>query len=256
MERHFCCRVAKTEHFGTHSGFHVSKALHQPLLSSRNKKDVSYFIRATITLRTNAQSLTVLLEMNWLIKLKPNWEFDLRWLKSATHNHISVMTYPRPPSAALSCRPSRSTRGATGCVSRCGSGAVAAHGCRTHTQRAAAQAARSRPANCGSRGPWRRLPQLRSDGQAVAAALQRLVEKWSTGGRAEQASNTARGTPEKRRTCGLHIRIAFVPRGAKARGSPGLTASRAALTIGRRAARIKARAQRAARTREAVWKWN
>jgi hypothetical protein len=64
---------------------------------------------------------------------------------------------------------------------------VAAQGCNTHTQRAAAQAARSRSANCGSRGPWRRLPYPGANRQAVAAAQQRWVAKWSTGGRAEQA---------------------------------------------------------------------
>ena len=121
--------------------------------------------------------------------------------------------------------------------------AVAAHGCQTHTQRAAAQAAWSRRADCASRGPWRRLPYRRSNGQAVVVAQQRWVAKWSTGGHAEQASNAARGTPEKRRTCGTDIRTAFVPRGAKVRGSFGTPASRATLTFGLACRLHKTRAQ-------------
>src|SRR5204863_43606 len=61
----------------------------------------------------------------------------------------------------------------------------------------------------------------------------------STGGRAEQASNIARGTPEKWRTCGFDNpsgaffekhRSASVSREAEARGSLRTPAFRAALT--------------------------
>jgi hypothetical protein len=48
----------------------------------------------------------------------------------------------------------RSTRGASGGVRRCGSGAVVRLGCNTHTLSRSAEAARSRRACCASLGTW------------------------------------------------------------------------------------------------------
>jgi hypothetical protein len=56
-------------------------------------------------------------------------------------------------------------------------------------------------------------------------AQQRWLKRWTTGGRAEQASNTVRGTLERRRTCGLSIpeRLgAATHRGPWVHRSPGV----------------------------------
>ena len=124
---------------------------------------------------------------------------------------------------------------------------MAAHGCNTHTQRAEVQAARSRRDEFATPGPW--WPRRNS---ASAARRGRGPQRWvgpvrsatargdlktqPTGGRAEQTSNTARGTLERRRTCGFDTtgggpgrdrRSASVWRHAEARGSVGPPASRA-----------------------------
>ena len=93
---------------------------------------------------------------------------------------------------------------------------MAAHGCNTHTQRAAAQAAESRP-DCSGHGDLaagaRKAPKRARIGQApkpwvgFPAESEALMSQGNlkgspTGGFAEQASNTARGTLERKRTCG------------------------------------------------------
>ena len=63
---------------------------------------------------------------------------------------------------------------------------------------------------------------------AKADESNRSLKGSPTGGHAEQASNTARGTPGNRRTCGsISTRQASVSRGAEARGSFGTPAFRA-----------------------------
>ena len=98
------------------------------------------------------------------------------------------------------------------------------------------------------------LPRLTAVGRPRHTAIAEGVLKTQpTGGHAEQASNAARGTPEKRRTCGTDIRTAFVPRGAKVRGSFGTPASRATSLSGWRAACTKLGRRCAARTMEAAF---
>src|SRR6185295_1900420 len=109
-------------------------------------------------------------------------------------------------------RAPRSTRGASGGVRRCGSGAVAAKGCNTHTRVAAAEAERSRRASRAPPELWvaERLSDAHRPRAAEAPMRWRGVGResgerlkgQSTVGRSEQASNTARGTSEKWRTCG------------------------------------------------------
>ena len=109
-------------------------------------------------------------------------------------------------------RAPRSTRGASRGVLECGSGAVVATGCNTHTRAATAEAARSRRASRAPPGAlggmsYRRCQPPRH--AEAAEAVERLPRRkdgglkgQSTGGRAEQASNIARGTLENERTCG------------------------------------------------------
>jgi hypothetical protein len=165
--------------------------------------------------------------------------------------HIRVRSYAREKKRADNAVP-RSTRGASRGVLECGSGAVVATGCNTHTRVATAEAARSRRASRASRGL---LAACRTGG-ANRPGMSRPPQRWlglpresgSLKGRPpgvarEQASNTARGTPEKWRTCGYDNRAALhrkaslrlsLARGDQARGSVRTPASRAALTFRRR----------------------
>jgi hypothetical protein len=78
----------------------------------------------------------------------------------------------------------------------------------------AAQAARSRRHELASRARWRRrlirpngkaLPGLTAVGRPRSTPeAEGVLKTQPTGGRAEQASNTARGTSERRRTCGYN----------------------------------------------------
>jgi hypothetical protein len=89
---------------------------------------------------------------------------------------------------------------------------VVATGCNTHARVATAEAVRSRRASRAPPGvlggmSYRRCQPPRH--VEAPEAVERLPRRedgglkgQSTGGRAEQASNTARGTSEKRRTCG------------------------------------------------------
>jgi hypothetical protein len=114
---------------------------------------------------------------------------------------------------------------------------VAARGCNTHTQRAAAEAERSRRA-CraslgtkgagASAGPNRGFAGMSPQRWIGSAAPQgKEPETVSPPGAAQyKASNTARGTPEKWRTCGVFgrgfiekHRPASVSRETEARGS-------------------------------------
>ena len=159
----------------------------------------------------------------------------LGFYSSHCREHLSP-----PLLAPLSSSPSRSIEGRDRLRQSWGSGAVAAQGCRTHTQSAAAQAARSRPGMLRVTGSLEAIavPRFRpAGGRSGPTAVDR--NSVSTGGRAEQASNTARGTLEKRRTCGIFFGrrpeppSCPGPRGARARGSIGTPASRAALTFGK-----------------------
>jgi hypothetical protein len=126
---------------------------------------------------------------------------------------------------------------------------VAAPGCQTHPQRAAAQTLRSRRDSFASPGLlWQRRNSVptarrcrgpkRSVGPENRASVG-VLKSEPTGGRTEQASNTARGTSERRRTCGLAIgrrpgqarRPASQRRRFEARGSVGPPAFRAPLGL-------------------------
>ena len=128
----------------------------------------------------------------------------------------------------------------------CGSGAVVAKGCNTHTRVATAEAARSRRAIRASLGAHGGMSYRRCQPPGMSRPPQRWLGsavgslKVSPPGVVRnKASNTARGTPEKWRTCGLQIgrrfiekhRPAQVSREAEARGSVRTPASRAALTF-------------------------
>jgi hypothetical protein len=86
------------------------------------------------------------------------------------------------------------------------------------TPHPAAEAARSRRACRAPLGPWRpwanAATSVRSPSGSIAVvrrpgASRGRLKGQTTGGRAEQASNAARGTPEKWRTCGYDNRTAL-----------------------------------------------
>ena len=104
-------------------------------------------------------------------------------------------------------------KGSLANVTRLGSGAVAAgRGDETYHPQAAAEAARSRRtdrAPLGTNGDRIARVVMARRVRFVPAAVVRLLSESdaarkgkATGGRAEQASNIARGTPENWRTCG------------------------------------------------------
>ena len=75
----------------------------------------------------------------------------------------------------------------------------------------------------------------RSASGAPAVRHQRWIPRSVHRGSTEQASNTARGTPKVRRTCGsMSTRQASVSRGAEARGSGGSRRSARPLSFRRR----------------------
>ena len=132
-------------------------------------------------------------------------------LSPATHGKIK--TYPRALFPDSYCAQAGPSEGASRGVVKRDRLAVAAHGCNTHTQRAAVQAARSRRDRFATPGLLTSAPQLLVRGQAPSrpiavgrprqtATAEGDLKTPPTGGRAEQASNTARGTLERRRTCG------------------------------------------------------
>ncbi len=156
-------------------------------------------------------------------------------------NHISVRTYPRPSERLYRCSrlDPRGTRPVASVVWIGGGGREL--GCQDAHPGAAAQAAWSRrdASRQGSLRRQRRNPVPTGRRCRGSGAVDRplrwqapngVLKGQSTGGQAEQASNTARGTLEKRRTCGFVFRTAPMPRGVGVRGSFGTPASRAALT--------------------------
>jgi hypothetical protein len=82
-------------------------------------------------------------------------------------------------------RPPRSTRGASRGVLRCGSGAVVAKGCRTHTRVATAEAARSRRASRASRVV---VAASESGATPHRQALQRWIGSTSSQGKEPERS--------------------------------------------------------------------
>ena len=90
-----------------------------------------------------------------------------RHLAFKEYNHISVRTYPRalfPDSYFAQAGPSE---GASRGVVKRDRRAVAAHGCNTHTQRTAAEAASSRRHGWRHRTLWRQCRNSVPNGQAL-----------------------------------------------------------------------------------------
>jgi hypothetical protein len=129
-----------------------------------------------------------------------------RHLAFKEYNHISVRTYPRalfPDSYYAQAGPSE---GASRGVVKRDRRAVAVHGCNTHTQRAAAEAASSRRHGWRHRTLWRQRRNSVPNGQALPgskAVDRNLSHRGPCGGKPQ---NTARGTLERRRTCGSTLR--------------------------------------------------
>jgi hypothetical protein len=122
-----------------------------------------------------------------------NWEL----------NHIVVSTYPRTPWPASYCAQAGPSEGASRGVVKRDRRAVAAHGCNTHTQSAAAGVAWSRRHRWRHRALWWQRRNSVPNGQALQqpkAVDRKLSHRGPCGGKPQ---NTARGTLERRRTCGF-----------------------------------------------------
>ena len=161
-------------------------------------------------------------------------------------NHILVSTYAHPLRTALGL-PRLDPREGRGRVSRCGSGAVVSgmrnEGCQTYTPprrpkpwgpvATASQHRETLGGECRTL-PCRWAGAHRGPRAVVKTLRKRrargVLKSQTTGGPTEQASNTARGTLEERRTCGTEIRTPRCGDASRSRGSSRTPASRATLT--------------------------
>ena len=119
-------------------------------------------------------------------------------------------------------RPGRSIRGRFMGVIKRDRRAVAAQGCNTHTQRAAAEAAWSRRHSWRHRTPWRQCRNSASSGQALPGSKAVGRNHSATGGHAEESlKHRARDAGEK-----ADLRFYKIPRCRSRPGSASASAWR------------------------------
>ena len=177
------------------------------------------------------------------------------------YNHIVVSTYPHPLQAHLGSSQAGPTEGASRGVVKRDRRAVAAPGCQTHTQRAAAEAAWSRRHRWRHRVLWWQRRNPVPNGQALQqpkAVDRNLSHRGPCGGKPQtpRAGRWREGglavLPIPDGGLGRDCRSAQASREAWARGSAGPPASRAPSDFSGSASAEITRVQSAPRERRSL----